>query len=84
LDPTDDITLARRGEIVGQNTRGCILGCWECIREVIKKICGCGEVVELKALALLPDINPTELCDVDTLIVEQMLAEMTGQRAAQS
>jgi tetratricopeptide (TPR) repeat protein len=86
LEPTDNFIRARIDEIEEEreNSRGCTLRYFRCIREVItrvEKICGHGDVVETTLLAPLPDICITELCDLEKLLVKQMLAEMTGLKA---
>jgi tetratricopeptide (TPR) repeat protein len=74
-NPNDTFTLARHREIQKENTCGCYSAICKGVREVIKRICG--KVVEAKALAPLPDIKASELCDLNAVIIEWTLAELS-------
>jgi tetratricopeptide (TPR) repeat protein len=83
--PSDDFTVALRGELERVNTCGITRGIYRCIRvsEVMLRKCPCGlcQRAEPKAVAPPLNIRTTELCDLDSLIVELTLDEMALRKA---
>jgi tetratricopeptide (TPR) repeat protein len=81
--PNDGFAYKRRHEVQREKTWGCISGVCRRICEVIKRVRG-QNVEETKLFAPLLDIKTSELCNLDKVIAEQTLAEMSVRSAVHS